>query len=161
MGLHVHTSAAVLALEQYLKDKLPGKIFPFDELTGVCGRDIKRERYILSTVIRRLIKHHGIVLASVRGIGYEIIPNENRPEISQAYRTAAKNKVVKAVNVLETIDPTKLTPAELDKFLREQAKAGVLLGVCRAIETKAIRGKAGSELSLPTQGQIMTLLIKR
>jgi len=157
----MHTSAAVLLLEKFLKDQPDGKLFTFDELNKAAERDVKTDRFIIASVMRILTRHHDRVLRSVRGIGYEIVKQEEVVDVSQAFRKSAKNKIVRAYDVTSTIDVSKLSQADLAKYLKEQAKVGTLLTVCRVIDSRKLLKKGADQVSVPTEGSVMALLFNR
>lgn len=160
MGIKIHTSSAVLQLERFLKDKPSGNQFTFDELSKEAGRDIKKDRFIIASVMRILTRHHDRVLRSVRGVGYEICRTEDITGVSEAFRKSAKNKVVRACEVLDTVDISKLSTSDLARYLKEQAKAGTMLTICKAIDNKKLL-KNEDSLSIPTEGSILALIMNK
>lgn len=161
MTTKVHTSSAVLQLEKFLKDKPDGSKFTFEELSTEAGRDVKVDRYLIASVMRILARHHDRVLRSVRGVGYEIVKQEEIVDVSQAFRKSAKNKIVRAYDVISTVDVSKLSQADLAKYLKEQAKVGTLLTVCKVIDSRKLLKKGAGQVSVPTEGSVMALLFNR
>jgi len=157
----LHTSSAVLLLEKFLKDQPDGKQFTFAELNVAAGRDVKTDRFIIASVIRILARHHDRVLRSIRGIGYEIVKQEEIVDVSVALRKSAKNKIVRAYDVTSTVDVSKLSQNDLAKYLKEQAKVGTLLTVCKVIDSRKLLKKGADNLSIPTEGSVLALIVNK
>lgn len=157
----VYTSSAVNLLVNHFSNAPAGEIYSFDQLNKICGRDVKKDRYIVTSVMRKLAREHFRVLINIRGKGYAIAQPREIPDISQDIRQSAKRKVFKAYTVCQTVDTSTLSIPDLERFIKEQSKAGLLLAVCKVIDNTKVLKKSSDQFVMPTEKSILGLLFKK
>jgi len=156
----VHTSAAEKALEMHISELSSGTELSFDQMKEICGRDVKKDRYIVATVQRRLIRHHAKVLHSIRGYGYRVAHNNEVAAISQDYRKQGTRKFDKAVRIISTVDMSALNQEERRALINEQAKSSVCLMIAKQVDKPlpGIKDRNRQTIKIPTQGEVVLLL---
>lgn len=158
----VHTSAATKMLEAALKSADYGTEYTFGRLNEIASRDVRTDRYILATVSRILRKHHDRVLQSIRGIGYRIVHPSEAAGVSMSYQKAARKKIEVAYEVLDTVSPQQLkdmSEADKNKFFTQQARAGTMLAVVKAVDSRRFKKLAGiNEHKIPKDRDVLGLI---
>ena len=70
----------------------PGGIVTFDEIARASSTDIRRKSYLVHSAIRLLNRDTGAIFASVRGIGYRRLLQEQAHELGISTRGAIRRK---------------------------------------------------------------------
>ncbi len=126
-------------LEDYMKRLDYGEFVSFEKLTEIAELDVQgKYRYVLESAKRALLRHHDRVLISKRGEGYVIGTPETIVAESSSRRKKAYNQVRGSVEIVKTIDMSKLSHEEQQKVVHEQKKNHFLLVSYRATENKLL-----------------------
>lgn len=152
--------AARIALENELKDAEYGKIYSYEELSSIAGVDVKKQRHILETTKRCLLRHHNRLLASLRGQGYSICePNLFYTE-ARASRLRAQNSTKRAYEICRAVPLDKLTEEERKHLFNEEARNGCLLVTFKVLEKRELDDKTGS-MAIPTDSEVIRALLDK
>lgn len=145
-------SAEVAELVKLFTSRNEGDTIEHGELAKTAGR----YHQPLMPSVRKSLISEGIVIGSVRGIGYKILSGVETLDKGHDYRRRIRKANAKRVNELRTIDPQKLPDeTEQGRYHQEVAHTAMMHHI-HAKECQTRLSSASSVIK-PSPGQTLTL----
>jgi len=144
-------------LEAELKKAPLGSKYTFDELSVMAGTDVLANRSVIECTKKRLLKHHDLLLVSVRGHGYMLASSQDYVAHAAFYREQASKKVKKSYRITKAVSLDDLDEAQKDTLIREQSKSGALLVMFEAVQGKQLDSVKNPRI--PAESAVINLLL--
>lgn len=139
-------SAAASILISHISRMKVAEEITWDEINRVVGWDVREKRSIICTVKNRLERDYGIVLGSIPGVGYRLLPDTEKvngelPKDREARRRSAQRSKRKA----GTVELAGLPSADQLRCLSETAIAHVTIVSSSAKSMRQVTQALGGE----------------
>lgn len=99
--LDLELSADTKAIITRLREMAIGELVTYDELSGIIGRDIQRNRYILDSARRNVEREDGAVFGIERGVGIRRMTADEAPNIGIQSRKSIRRKADRGAKRIE------------------------------------------------------------
>lgn len=143
-----------------LKDKTYGDTFTFDELSTYAGLDVREYRSVITGAKNYLLKHHGKLLVSLRGIGYRISKPGEFSTVAGSYRNKAGKDLKRGRMILSVADLSEMTDKEKEETCKESGKISWLITATK-IASKEKLGKRINFVRPPSEQEIVQFLLNK
>jgi hypothetical protein len=115
-------------LAMYLSDRAKecAAVVTFDEMSSQIGVDIKSKRHYLSSAMELLAKEYGVVLKSIRSIGYRVLKQSEIPQtISQKRQSRIESQTNFWDREMKAVNIGCLSQRELKEYVRYEGRLTV------------------------------------
>jgi hypothetical protein len=121
-----------------------GRLFTFDDLKDICGRDARKDG-IISEVRRKLLStRNGHIptrfLSSVPKIGYKVTDPTDFSNQGIKWKKKSRNAAKKSFQILGAgmVHFNEMPAAEQNKLLQERGKVGCINIMFKTVESKKV-----------------------